>query len=107
MALLAQGTAVLGAVGLAIFAPQPGRASALVPVGHSAPRDAARMAGRWVASADARWLAFDPQTGQATVVAPNASSLMRALAYGFVPIATDIPTCTPTATRQPKERDIA
>ena len=103
----AQSLGLCAAIALAVFAPQPGRASALIPISPISSQDAARMASHWVASEDGQWLAFDHRRGQATVIAPSALSLARALAYGFVPIASDISTCTAAKDGQPIESTIA
>lgn len=96
-ALLLQSLGLVAAVGLAVFGPQPGRASQLVPIiGTAGPQASARQSARWAASEDAQLLAFDRDRGRATVIAPSATSLMRALAYGLIPIAADIPSCTVT-----------
>lgn len=79
----------LAAIMLAVFCPQPGSASVLVPIGQAAVGDAAR----WASKERAQLLAFDPAGARMTVIAPSTLSLVRALGYGFVPIAAEFPPC--------------
>jgi hypothetical protein len=86
----------MAAVATPVLSPAAGRASVLIPIGVQDARQAAQLAARWVSQEDAQWIAFDPETGRATVIAPDTGSLANAIAHGFLPIASDIPTCTVT-----------
>ena len=107
LAFAAQGFGLVGAVALAILGPQPGRAVRLVPVTPSAMDQPARALSQWASHEDAQLLSFDAQTHSATAIAPSGASLMRALSYGLIPIASDTPTCTANDNGQPAQRPLA
>lgn len=92
-AVLGQAIAGLGAILLAVFCPQPGSASVLVPLGGAGQAAAAQ----WATRERAQLVAFDPSARRISVVAPSSISLIRALSYGFVPIAADLPPCSDPA----------
>ncbi|NQX93986.1 MAG: hypothetical protein HRT64_03525 [Erythrobacter sp.] len=94
--LLAQAVGLASAVALAVFGPTPGRASQLLPLTPAASDNVPKLAAQWASREDAQLLAFDTQRARATVIAPNALSLARALSYGLVPIASEVPSCTTT-----------
>ena len=94
-AILAQGVIGTAAALLAVFCPQPGSASRLVPM----PNTQTGKAGQWAAEEGAQLIAYDPEGQSVTVIAPSALGLMCALAYGFVPIAADSPSCAGLSSR--------
>lgn len=91
--VMAHGVIAVAAALLAIFCPQPGSASRMVPLGG---KDAGDVAV-WAAREEAQLVAYDPAGDTVIVLAPTALSLARAAAQGLVPIAADLPVCTPPA----------
>lgn len=100
-----QATGGLGAIALAVFCPQPGSPSVLVPIATTQPVQTAEAAeaaaAHWATREQARLVAFDPSTRRISVIAPTTASLVRALAYGFVPVAGDPSACTSPAQSLP------
>ncbi|MEM6493036.1 MAG: hypothetical protein AAF650_01535 [Pseudomonadota bacterium] len=90
------------AVLLAIFCPQPGSASRMVPLGD---QDAGDVAV-WAAREQARLVAYEPAGDTVIVIAPTSLSLARAAAQGLVPIAADLPVCAPS-TRDTSQKSVA
>lgn len=88
-----QSLGILAALALAVFAPQPGRASLLVPVVGQATSHSYGQAALWASDENAQIIRIAPQSGAVTVIAPSGRSLARALSYGLVPIAAEIPAC--------------
>lgn len=93
---LAQGLGTLGALLVAIFGPHAGSASQLVPIGTPEPGAAAL----WASREDAQLITYDPASGSVTVIAPTTLGLLRALPYGFVPIAAEIEPCGPAGSSE-------
>lgn len=99
-AIWLQASGLLGAIGLATLAPQPGRASLLVPMPSLSSEPTYSRAARWAASEDARLVAMASNSGRVTVIAPSGSSLARALLWGLVPISSEIPACLPRSNQR-------
>ncbi|MEM7689768.1 MAG: hypothetical protein AAF291_12170 [Pseudomonadota bacterium] len=99
-----QGAGAVSALALAVFGPQPGRASQLLPLNGETAAQSAHLTAQWASREDARLVAFDTSTGRATVIAPSAISLARALTYGLVPIASAPPSCTVASAPKPAKR---
>ena len=89
-----QALGILAAILGAVFAPQPKRATLLVPLSDQTASQSYGQAARWASDEGARIVSITPQDGAVIVIAPSRLSLARALSYGLVPIAAEIPTCT-------------
>lgn len=99
--IVAQGIGGLGAIALAVFCPQPGSTSVLVPLGAAGEAAAAD----WAMRERAQLVGFDASARRVSVIAPTTLSLVHALGYGFVPVASDPSACAAPARATSPTRD--
>jgi hypothetical protein len=85
------GFALVLALAAALVWPRAGQAALLVPMGHSDIGGALR----WADAEQAQLLALDSARGRVIARISSNDSVVRALAFGLIPVAARAPGCKP------------